>query len=167
MKHVLVATGLLISITAVAKNSDRVILKDSKTFETEVSTATVRCTQIGYSMPELKINLAALDGWTLFDHTNSQVGEFGEPCMTAGMCSENPTDGGFTIGDLIQNRPGKEVITVQREVIESKYESKDGQNQDVCERWLSENLQTKVRGIEFRHSRTGPAQIFPIEACRK
>lgn len=167
MKHILLTVMVLGSVQTMAKDSQRVILKDSKTFETEVSTQTVRCSELGYGARELKINLAGLDGWTLFDHTNSHVGEFGEPCMTAGRCKRTPTSGGFDLNDLIQNNPGKEVVTVQRQVIENKTETKDQDNQDVCERSLTENLTTTIRGIKFHHTRMGATQNFPIEVCRK
>lgn len=168
MKQLLLAITLLGSLNTFAKDSERVILADSKTFVTEVSVSTVRCSHIGYGSAELKINLAGLDGWTIFDHSNAQVGEFGEPCMTAGMCKRTPTaKNGFTIDDLIQNNPGNEVITVQRQLIESKQETKDGEGNEICQRSLVENLSTTVRGIKFAHTRYGAHEIFPIEACRK
>ncbi|MEQ1721984.1 MAG: hypothetical protein ABL930_02330 [Pseudobdellovibrio sp.] len=142
-------------------------MADSKTFVTEVSLTTVRCSQIGYGFPELKINLSGLDGWTVFDHTNSHVGEFGEPCMTAGVCKRGTAGRGFSINDLIQDNPGNEVVTVQRQLIERKYESKDQDNVEVCIRSLTENLSSSVRGIKFQHSRSGAEQTFAIEACRK
>ena len=116
---------------------------------------------------ELKINLAGLDGWTLFDHTNSHVGEFGEPCMTAGMCKRHPEGDGFTVEDLVQNTPGNELVTVSRVVVENKSEVKDLEGNDICARSLTENLTTTVRGIKFEHSRWGEQQNFPIEVCRK
>jgi hypothetical protein len=146
---------------------ERVILQDSKTFSTEVSVNTVRCSEVGYGAQELKINLAGLDGWTLFDHSNAQVGEFGEPCMTAGRCKATWNKDGFTIEDLIQNRPGTEVITVQREVIEIKQVTQDHQGHLACERSLQENLVTSVRDITFRHTRWGAEQSFPVEVCQK
>ena len=168
MKTLIMTITLLGTINAWAKDSQRVILADSKTFLTEVSTNTVRCSQLGYGAKELKINLAALDGWTLFDHTNSHVGEFGEPCMTAGQCKRGPNDQtGFTIDDLVQSNPGNEVITVFRNVIESKTETKDSEGNDVCSRALTENITATIRGIKFQHTRWGAEQNFPIEVCRK
>jgi hypothetical protein len=167
MKTIIMSAVLLGSLTAFAGNSERVILSDSISFSTEVSVETVRCSNVGYGAAELKINLAGLDGWTLFDHTNSHVGEFGEPCMTAGRCKMFPNRPGFVVEDLVQNRPGFETITVLRNVVESKTESKDQQGNDVCVRALAENLTTSVRGISFRHSRFGAEQTFPIEVCRK
>ncbi len=146
---------------------ERVILRDAKSFTTEVSTSTVRCSEIGYGAQELKINLAALDGWTLFDHTNSNFGDIGEPCMTAGRCKAPWGGDGFSIDDLIQNNPGAEAVTVARTVTELKIETRDENNQEVCQRSLREDLQTSIRGIKFHHSRSGLDQNFPIEVCRK
>lgn len=164
---VITAASLSAQALEIPTQKERVLLRDSKTFATEVSQGTVRCTDIGYGAEELKINLAGLDGWTLFDHTNSHVGEFGEPCMTAGRCKAPWNKEGFTIDDVIQNRPGTEVITVQREVLEIKIVKVDSQGNQVCERSLQENLKTVVRGIEFRHIRGGAEQDFPIEVCQK
>jgi len=169
MKKVLLL-GALVTITSNvwAADSERVLLRDAKTFSAEVSTATVRCSEIGYGAKELKINLAGLDGWTLFDHTNSNFGDIGDPCMTAGRCKAPwGGSGGFTIDDLIQNNPGVEAVTVVRSVTELKFETRDENNQEVCQRSLREDLQTTIRGINFSHSRHGLDQNFPIEVCRK
>ena len=167
MKTILLTLTLVGSLNTWAKDSQRVILADSKTFLTEVSTTTVRCSQVGYGAEQLKINLASLDGWTLFDHTNSHLSEFGEPCMTAGMCKRSPHTPGFSIEDLVQNNPGSEVIMVLRNVIENKTESKDQDGNEICVRSLTENLTTTIRKIKFQHSRSGGEQNFPIEVCRK
>ena len=166
MKSLLLGSLILIGFGAQAKNSERVLLSDSKTFTTEVSTTTVRCSEKGYGRQELKISLSGLDGWTLFDHSNANVGDIVEPCMTAGMCKASPTGPGFSIDDLVQNKPGIETVTVARKVTEVKIESKDENNQDICVRSLREDLVTSVRGIAFHHSRGGFDQNFPISVCQ-
>ena len=149
---------------AEAKNSSRVILADSKTFVAEVSEKTVRCSELGYGSGLLKINLVGLDGWTLFDHTNSHVGEFGDPCMAAGACRV----GDSTVAEFInKGGPGTEIVTVQRTVLEHKLETKDQNGQDVCMRSLQEDLSTSIRGEKFLHTRYGAEQIFSIEVCRR
>lgn len=161
---ILMALTLTLSAAAQAADSERIILSDSKTFETEVSAETVRCSNLGYGAGFLKINLAGLDGWTLFDHTNSHVGEFGEPCMAAGRCMEwDPKP----ILDFIDNRPGTETVTVRRQVSELKREITDQHGLQFCERSLREDLSAVIRGTQFLHSRHGAEQIFPIEVCRK
>jgi hypothetical protein len=163
MKNLLLVSILtLTSLNLWAKDSERVILTDAKTFATEVSNTTVRCSDIGYGNLQLKINLPGLDGWTLFDHSNANLGDILEPCMTAGRCSQ-----GHNIDDLVKNNPGLETVTVVRKIVEVKMEAKDANNGDVCRRLLREELQTTVRGFEFHHTRTGLDQDFPIEVCRK
>lgn len=166
MKKQILSMVLMMAAGAAARAADsqRVILADSKTFNTEVSLETVRCSNLGYGAGLLKINLAGLDGWTLFDHTNSHVGEFGEPCMAAGRCmmgDEGP------ILDFIGGKPGTETVTVQRQVLEIKQESKDAEGNEVCVRSLQENLSTVIRGTQFLHTRHGAEQTFPVEVCRK
>ena len=156
--------------SAFAGAGSRIILKDNKTTETMVSTETVRCSAVGYGASLLKINISALDGWTLFDHSNSQFGEFGEPCMSAGQCKAPWIPEGLTVDGLIQNKPGLEKVTIDREVIELKHVGQindgHGGEMEVCVRQLVENLKTTVRGTEFVHSRSGAREEFPIKACQ-
>lgn len=169
MKKVLLFAILLtISNNSWAGDSERTILQDAKTFAAEVSVATVRCSAIGYGGEELKINLAGLDGWTLFDHSNSSVGDInGEPCMTAGLCKRPWGGGGFSVDDVIQNNPATELVTVLRTVKEVKFETRDQHNREVCQRSLHEELHTTIRGVQFHHLRSGFDQNFPVEVCRK
>jgi hypothetical protein len=170
MKSIMFLLSVLGSSVFAAEGS-RTILKDSKTVETMVSTETVRCSQIGYGSELLKINIAALDGWTLFDHSNSQFGEFGQPCMSAGRCKAPWNPNGLTVDSLVQSKPGLEKVTIEREVIETKHKGQisdgNGGETEVCVRQLVENLKTNVRGIEFVHSRSGAREEFPIEVCNK
>lgn len=171
MKKSIVLLVIGMSSSAFAGVGTRVILKDSKVVETMVSSETVRCSEIGYGSKLLKINIAALDGWTLFDHSNSQFGEFGEPCMSAGQCKRSIAADGLTVESLVQSKPGLETITIEREVIEEKYRSQISNGQggeiEVCVRQLYEDLKTTVRGIQFEHSRGGAREEFPVEVCNK
>lgn len=171
MKKIIFLVVISFTSSVLAAAGSRVILKDSKTIETEVNTVTVRCSDVGYGARLLKINIAALDGWTLFDHSNSQFGEFGEPCMSAGQCKAPWLPDGLTVDSFVQNKPGKETINIEREVIETKHHGQihngAGGEMDVCVRQLIENLKTKIRGLEFTHSRSGAREEFPIEVCRK
>lgn len=160
-----VSVLVLVAVSpAEAKHSSRVILADSKTFITEISDHTVRCSDLGYGSGFLKINLVGLDGWTLFDHTNSHVGEFGDPCMAAGACRV----GDASVQNFINKGGlGTEVVTVSRVVQEHKTEKKDQSGQDVCVRSLQEDLSTTIRGERFLHMRAGADQTFSVEVCRK
>lgn len=166
-KNLLVAALLTMTSYSWAGVLERVILQDAKTSTAEVSVATVRCSAIGYGGEELKINLAGLDGWTLFDHSNSGFGDInGEPCMTAGLCKTPWGGDGFSVEDVIQNNPATEMVTVLRTVKEVKVETRDQHNREVCQRSLHEELQTTIRGIRFHHLRSGFDQNFPVEVCR-
>ncbi len=157
---------ILFSISTYA--GERVILQDSKKMEAEVSSKSVRCSSLGYGMQELKINLPALDGWTILDHSNVQFGDRSDlPCMTAGMCSgqwEGQEDG-FSINDVIQNNPRQETIVVHRTVTEIRQLSEAQAGVKRCVRLLREDLKTEVGGIPFTHSRVSPEQTMREKAC--
>ena len=145
---------------------ERVILKDSKIIEQEVSNDTVRCSPIGYGMfSELKINMQALDGWTLFDHTNISFGDKNIACMTAGKCKGPAIKNGFDLDDLIQSNPRVERVEVHREVVEVRTIIESANSFKICQRRLVENLKTNIGGIKFTHTRGGAEQDLPEDAC--
>lgn len=164
MKQTILVLGILFAANTMA--GERVILKDSKKVTTEVSTKTVRCSILGYGMSELKINIAALDGWTLFDHTNVRFGDrFDQPCMTAGPCKRFQNDeDGLTVDSVVKGNERNEKIVIEREVVESR-DLTEEQGEKVCQRMLREDLKTTVGGVEFFHSRTGAVETLPAQAC--
>lgn len=146
---------LLLSISFNVWAEDRVLLKDEKWMNADINTSTVICSAIGYGSNELKINIKALDGWTLLDHSNLRFGSQSPlPCMTAGSCKMwFPDDTGFSIDDVLKNNPRTEKILVKREVIESR--NLEVRNSvKYCSRSLTEKLDTLVAGISFHHQRT-------------
>lgn len=167
MKNLIALSLVLGSFNAMASTgSTKILLTDSKVLEAEVNDETVRCSAFGYGMRELKINIKALDGWTLLDHTNLRFGEINPaPCMTAGACKGNlgPLKIGFSIDDIIQGNPRVEKITVNRQVLEVKYPL----DNESCQRSLVENLETVVGGVKFHHSRTLPAEVLPLSSCEQ
>lgn len=168
MKNILLSvclmSGILGSFNAIA--GERIILKDSKEMSVEINKQSVICSSLGYGMRELKINIAELDGWTLFDHSNLRFGDrAGLPCMTAGVCRDRFNQDGFSIDDILQNNPRTEKIVVQREVAETRYVDTSANNVKVCFRVLAERLTTKLAGIEFNHIRSGEVTELPERAC--
>lgn len=164
MKTLLLSLLLTASFNTMA--GERVILKDSLKVKTEVSTKTVRCSILGYGVSELKINIEALDGWTIFDHTNVNFGDrFDQPCMTAGPCKrfQGDTDA-LSVDSVVQNNPRKETIEIHRELIESR-ELTEEEGVKVCQRSLREELKTNVGGIDFFHIRSGAVETLRAEAC--
>lgn len=148
---------------------ERTLLEDSKAMSAEVSNKTVICSALGYGMAELKINIKALDGWTILDHSNSRYGDRdGIPCMTAGACkpSWDPEGQGFKIEDIIQNNPRIEKIVVKRKIIEVRNLFDNEQGEKSCFRNLREELETVVGGIPFFHARVSPSEELPAKSCK-
>lgn len=158
-------------------SAERVLISDSKMTNVTLDRSSVRCTPIGYSVPELKINIKGLDGWTLFDHSNIFAGDLnGEPCMTAGECSfvRDPIVSDlFTIDDILAGGSRVEKIQVNRQIVEMKNISQDNLGNDACFRSIEERLQADVkRGdgkgfIHFTHKRFGLAEQFPLSVCQR
>lgn len=155
--------------------AERVLVSDTKVTDVTLNTTSVRCSAIGYRMPELKINIKALDGWTLFDHSNVRAGDFaGQPCMTAGTCKFSGDGEGLSIDDILfgETRSRVERIKVHRQIVEVKVIGKNENDADVCLRHIEERLQANVgRGdgngvIKFSHLRSGLAENFPLSVCQ-
>lgn len=168
MKKLLILA--LLATTNVWADGSRTILKDSKALDAEISSETVLCSAKGYGLEELKINIRALDGWTILDHSNSRFGDLtGLPCMTAGACSFPGRKGGFKVEDVLQNNPRVEKIIVNRELIETRQmvtAEAGSENKLVCQKSLTEKLNTVVAGIKFAHSRTTTtSEPLSDEAC--
>lgn len=155
--------------------AERVLLSDSLVTDVVLNTSSVRCTVVGYSMPELKINIKGLDGWTIFDHTNIKAGDFsGSPCMTAGYCPLFGGNDGFKVEDIISTGERTERIKINREIVEVKLiQDKPSSDEKVCSRHIEERLKTAVTradgtsDIQFKHTRTGVYEIFPLSVCEK
>lgn len=157
--------------------AERVLISDSKVSDVTLNRTSIRCSALGYGLAELKINIPALDGWTVFDHSNINAGDFqGAPCMTAGACRRFQNDKGFTIEDILGTSPGQseervETVKVNRKLVEVKELSKDEAGNDICVRHIEERLQADVgRGdgngkIHFTHLRSGLVENFPVSVC--
>jgi hypothetical protein len=144
---------------------ERIVLHDSKNVSLKVNETTVRCSEKGYGLSELKVNIHDLDGWTILDHSNAAFGEFnGEPCMTAGACKSPISRNGFDLQDILSKAPDSTKAIVERTIVEKKEVTVDGEN-NVCRRTITENLKTKILNIDFHHSRSF-SQDFDVEACK-
>jgi hypothetical protein len=164
---VLFSLSLICSLNLFA--SERVILSDSIAIKAEVNDQTVRCSSRGYGLEELKINLKELDGKTVLNHSNVLFGDLKpEPCLTAGVCKyvfpELPDLPGFEVSDVVQNNPRVESIIVKREIIE-KRELITVDDEQKCQRSISEKLHTIVGNIAFDHIRFGLLEKFPASFC--
>jgi hypothetical protein len=155
--------------------SERILISDSKVSDVTINNTSIRCSALGYGMAELKINIPALDGWTVFDHSNINAGDFGgQPCMTAGACRRNAKTGGFSIDDIlgVPSQERVETVKVNRKLVEVKELSKDESGNDICVRHIEERLLANVnRGdgngvIRFTHLRSGLIENFPVSVCQ-
>ncbi len=164
----------LLSLTTQLIAAERILISDSKVTDVTLNNSSVRCSALGYGLAELKINIPALDGWTLFDHSNINAGDFpGEPCMTAGACKAF-SRGGFSIEDILGTVESTKVerLKINRQIVEVKDLGKDEQGNSICERHIEERLQTAVSKadglsvIRFKHTRAGLHETFPASVCR-
>jgi hypothetical protein len=154
----LLGASLFPAISFAAESFSRVSKSDSFSALVLVDSQNVRCSGLGYGREELKISVPALAWWGVFDHRNA--GET-QPCMTAGPCA-SPWWDGLSVDDLIQDRPGPETVTIQRELVETFLVDHQRQH---CERSLTENLTTELRGLNFRHSVSKDIGSLPFQSC--
>ncbi len=132
------------------------IWRQTFTIEVAVTNDSVRCSAIGYGLPELKIDVPALDWAAKFQHRN--LGE-GQPCMTAGRCTS------FRGPELVlQDRPGVEAVDLT--VIHSE-EGVIDRERDTCHRRLVEEVEMTLRGTRFTHTRTAPLIHVSAEECER
>lgn len=142
---------------------ERIVIKDQKIINQEVSKKTVLCSAKGYGLEELKINIEALNGWTFLDHSNLRFGDkSGLPCMTAGRCI-GPLGDELQVDDVVLNNPRIETITIYRELIETRFISSE--NSKDCLRAFKEKLATNIAGIAFHHERWSNQDVLPAAAC--
>ena len=164
MKKLMILAVMMMSASAFA--GARVILKDSEKMKAEVSKETVLCSAVGYGAEELKINIVALDSWTILDHSNSRFGDSrGLPCLTAGYCKQSWNESELTIDSVLQKNPRVETIVVHREITEIREVGTNAQDEKVCYRNLTEQLDTVIGGIPFTHLRYGAPEERPLGAC--
>lgn len=165
MKRLFLATMALtvcfqLSAQTRFEHFSRVSLKDSFETTVDVDQDSVRCSQVGYGVSELKINVPGLKWNAVFDHSNAE--NLG-PCMTAGVCRDDVLDlDGLTPDDLIQDSPGRENIVVER-LLEEQFRL--DHQQKTCSRTLTEVLDTVIRGQEFTHTVSKQIGDLPFSTC--
>lgn len=137
----------------------RVSLQDKFTAPLDLNTETVRCSQVGYGMEELKISVPVLKWMAIFDHAN--IGEE-QPCMTAGACKAMWMEDGHTVEEFLARISGPQIAEIQRVLSESFALNHD---QRSCKRTLSESLETTVGGVKFNHVVSKHIGDLPFEAC--
>jgi hypothetical protein len=145
-------------------HESKVFIVSEKKIEStiELNTKTLRCSNVGYSAPELKVSVPDLEWAALFDHSN-----FGEvlPCMSAGFCALFPPVGN-TASSVISrmldlNKPFEKIeISI---ILSEEYTL--NHKRKTCFRGLNEDLETNIRGTIFTHHRSMPFGDYPYELC--
>lgn len=116
---------------------------------------TVFCSAIGYGVSFLKVSVPDLD-WLA--HFNHRANTLGLPCAAAGECTDllNPES-------ILQSRPGVEAVEVRVILTEVLRIDVEGQR---CSRWLKEDVEATVRGVQLRHHVEGTPEEVPFETCQ-
>lgn len=162
MKKLLVL-AVLISSSVMA--GERVVVKESKTFNVPINSKTVRCDDRGYGILELRLYIKELNGWTKYNHADeSRININLErlPRLIAGTCTGD-LGPGYEIDDVIKGNPRTEKIVVTRELVESRYVADS--DSTMCLRTFNETITTKIFGIEFKHVYSDYQDRLHISEC--
>lgn len=145
--------GLTVIAAALgAQANTKVISTRTVNLPVDVSNSKVRKTNAGYGAVYLvKILVPELAEETVMNHRNE--GE-GAPCLAT-----NEID---NVSDLIGGKPGIEIVSFEIELVKETQLMGDG----TCSVRLHENINTKVRGISFYHSRTSELPSRVAEDCK-
>jgi len=156
MKILAIALMTLTSVSVYAQSElSRVVSRNTQEIIVKVDATSVRCSSLGYTRPELKVDVPALDWAATFNHRT--FGE-GQPCMTSIECTTYLEPAEFIAtgaGDV--SAPLTIVHTEKAWVNEET---------GVCSRWLQEDLEMTLNGVVFRHQRTGNLGEVSAEACK-
>jgi hypothetical protein len=131
------------------------IFRQTSEIEVQLDETTVRCSNIGYGFPELKVDVPALDLVATFQHRN--FGE-GQPCMTAGRCTPDRSP-----ELLLATGPGIE--KAQLEVVHTE-EAYLNEENNTCYRSLVETVTMQLRGQTFTHRRSGVLSETTADQCK-
>lgn len=136
-------------------DQQRVVSDKTSPVALTLNADTVFCSALGYGVSFLKVSVPDLD-WLA--HFNHRANTLGLPCAAAGECTDllNPES-------ILQSRPGVETVEVRVVLTEVLRVDLQGQR---CSRWLKEDVEAKVRGVQLRHHVDGPVEAVPFEQCQ-
>lgn len=156
MKFFFASMIATLSLSAMAQEPIvKEISRQTLEIEVKVDETTVRCSALGYSRPELKVDVPALDWAATFQHRN--FGE-GQPCMTAGRCTNERSPELILAG-------GAGVDKAQLEVVHTEEAYLDESN-NTCYRSLVETVTMQLRGQTFTHRRSGVLSEVSADLCK-
>jgi len=155
MKILALAFMTFASVSALAGELSREISRHTQEIIVKVDATTVRCSSLGYSRPELKVDVPALDWAATFNHRT--FGE-GQPCMTSIECKTYLEPAEFITA-------GAGDVSAPLTVVHTE---KAWLNEETgkCSRWLQEDLEMTLNGVVFTHQRTGNLGDISAEACK-
>jgi hypothetical protein len=130
----------------------RVMQKKTVVLPVDVSTTRIHLSKADYSSPVVKVLIPELADVTLLDHRNNQEGA---PCMA--------TYDTLSVEDVIQGRPAIEKVKFNITLTKVAWIDREA---NICRVSLEENLQAKIRGFNFVHSRSTELPDRVVEDCR-
>ena len=134
---------------------ERVLQDYTQTIDVTLTPENVRCSAVGYSVPELKLSVPELKYITVFDHSN--IGE-SQPCITAGRCApDNQPSDLLGAGLPIYERVPVRVVLVENMRLDFA--------KGTCSRTLEERVSATIRGKAFTHLRAADMGVGPISRC--
>jgi len=149
MKKILSLAIILLSVNTFAQT---VISEKTVTLNVDISTARVKLSKAGYSVPLVKVLVPDLADVTLLNHRNE--GEEA-PCLA--------TYDAFVAEDVIQNNPAIEKANFTIKL--SKITTPNAE-QGTCQVKLLEEVNGIIRGFQFIHSRSFLMPERNIADCR-
>lgn len=154
----LVLAALLTQVSAFAEPMEQTrVLKDTTTWVAiSLTPQTVFCTDRGYGTVQLKVSVPDLEHLAHFDHR--VVGER-LPCITGGLCKpgNNPSD-------LIQSNERLAVAPIRVVLKETTILNEEGTS---CQRQLTEEITSQIRGHRFTHQRANELIPVDVEKCQQ
>jgi hypothetical protein len=170
MKKLIVIGMFLMQANLAKAETKSIVLKDETTRTTvSLNSETVRCSDIGYGSLELKVTVPALDEIAYFNHSNP--GEQA-PCVTAGSFSCGTIGGGQKPwskkpSDIVD--PAKPTEDIDVHVVLTQHflmAQGDQAGTQKCLVQLKESVETEIRGIPFKHLRSGVVGEMPVALCK-
>ena len=134
----------------------RELLLRDDAFKTTVAlnSDTVLCSSADYNANFLKVLIPEVANATLFDHRNTSVGA---PCIAAGICTATFNEATF----LASGGPTEDIDV---NVVMIGHYDIDHDTQ-TCSVWLSEEIFTTIREVDFYHLRFTDISNRAYEDC--
>lgn len=144
----------LIFLSMVA-HGDVVVSKRVVILPVDLSTAGIRLSKAGYSIPTVKVLIPELADVTLMNHRNE--GETA-PCLATLQT--------FIREDVVQGNPTVELLPFTIELEKVLHLVTDANGEKSCNVNLVETVQGMIRGFDFSHVRTSALPSRHPDDCK-